>query len=331
MWRRVNGVGADVGERLELAPGAAVEDHRHADVGALVQRVEQLAVVRAEVAVAARDHVRRAVAEQLRGERVLGQLVRLGRREAILARPELADVDQGPHAIVLALPAADRDRRGADDAARLLADDLQHVLEPVGGGHGAGDGDQRAQLGLGLRRSRPARAPRSSRPAGRRASASSAAIVRGQNCVPAWRWSSARASALRQRRAVRAVRGHRVPRVAGEADAARQRDVGARQAVGVAGAVPALVLGADRRRQVRERRDRGDDALAHRRVRPHDQPLGLVEAARLLQDRLRHAELADVVQERDLGRLHDLVVREARAAPPRRWRARTTASECCAV
>ena len=86
----------------------------------------------------------------------------------------------------------------------------------------------------------------------------------------------------------------------------------------VAAAVPALVLGAHGGREVGERRDRADDALADRRVRAHDPPLGVATARRLLQDRLRDAELADVVQERDLRDGDDLLVGEPELLRDRR-------------
>src|SRR6266540_109206 len=41
----------------------------------------------------------------------------------------------------------------------------------------------------------------------------------------------------------------------------------------------------------------GDERLGHGRVHAHDQPLVLVERARLVQDRLRYADLADVVEQ----------------------------------
>ena len=83
---------------------------------------------------------------------------------------------------------------------------------------------------------------------------SSAATTRGSNCVPAPRSSSARAGS-RHRRAVGAVGGHRVVGVAGEDDARAQRDVLAPQPVGVAQAVPALVLVAHQRQHVAEELD----------------------------------------------------------------------------
>jgi len=88
-----------------------------------------------------------------------------------------------------------------------------------------------------------------------------------------------------------------VERVADEHDACDQGDLGASQAVGVAAAVPALVLGPDHGREVRERVHRRDDPLADLGVAAHVVALALGEPARLAQDGVADADLADVVQE----------------------------------
>ena len=51
-------------------------------------------------------------------------------------------------------------------------------------------------------------------------------------------------------------------------------------------------------REIAERRDARQDRLAVRGVLLHRGPFGLVELARLVEDRIAHAELADVVQQR---------------------------------
>ena len=86
-------------------------------------------------------------------------------------------------------------------------------------------------------------------PAGRccPGSSSSAWATRGSNCVPGVGPQLGQRRVVVHRGAVAAVRRHRVPRVAGEDDPAGQRDQLAGEAVGVAAAVPALVLVADRR------------------------------------------------------------------------------------
>ena len=68
--------------------------------------------------------------------------------------------------------------------------------------------------------------------------------------------------------------------------------------VGVAAAVPALVARADDGEHLAQRGDRREDGLAGDRVAAHDPPLGVVERAGLVQDRLRDADLPDVVEER---------------------------------
>src|SRR5687767_6519312 len=127
----------------------------------------------------------------------------------------------------------------------------------------------------------------------------------------------AKGVAVRHGLAVRAVARHRVVRVAGEDDPAAHRNGVAGQAVGVAAAVPALVLVAHDPRYAPESRDRPEDALADDRMLLHQDPLVVVEWTVLVQDRVRDADLADVVQQ---GRgLHagDLVrVQGERAGDP---------------
>ena len=67
----------------------------------------------------------------------------------------------------------------------------------------------------------------------------------GSNWVPALAASSASATSWDRRFAVGAVGAHRVPGVAAGDDARFERDRVAGESVGVAGSVPALVVGAD--------------------------------------------------------------------------------------
>ncbi len=86
--------------------------------------------------------------------------------------------------------------------------------------------------------------------------------------------------------------------VAGKDDARADRDLGSGDGVGIAAAVPALVLVADDPRDHAHSGDRSQDALADHRVLSHDLPLGVVERAGLVQDRVGNANLADVVKQR---------------------------------
>ena len=69
------------------------------------------------------------------------------------------------------------------------------------------------------------------------------------------------------------------------------------QSVGIAGAVEPLVVMANDRQLGRQLLDRPDDLLALDRVRVHDHALFLGQRARLEQDRVGDADLADVVQQ----------------------------------
>jgi hypothetical protein len=119
---------------------------------------------------------------------------------------------------------------------------------------------------------------------------------------------------VRHGRAVRAVRGHRVVGVAGEDDAAAERDLLAGEPVGVAGAVEALVLVADDARHAAHAGDGAQDALADDRVLAHDVPLLAGQRARLVQDPVGHPDLADVVQQRGVADALDLDLVEPEGA-----------------
>ena len=107
----------------------------------------------------------------------------------------------------------------------------------------------------------------------------------------------------RQRLAVRAVGRHRVEGVAGADDPRLDRDVVAGEAVGVAGAVPALVAGADDPPTLASRPPTCSSIRCPSTVCVlHHGPLGVVERAVLVDDLVRDADLAYVVEER--GQLH---------------------------
>ena len=86
-------------------------------------------------------------------------------------------------------------------------------------------------------------------------------------------------------------------RVAGEDDARAERDVGAREAVRVAAAVPALVLVAHQQTGAGEELDGREDLLADDRVALDLEPLLGRQRAALVEDRLGHRDLADVVED----------------------------------
>src|SRR6476620_1230772 len=120
------------------------------------------------------------------------------------------------------------------------------------------------------------------------------------------------------RLAVRPVRGHGVVRITGEDDPAGDRNRRARQAVGIALAVPALVLVADDASHGAKTRDGAQDALADRRVLAHDLPLTLGERTGLVEDLVGNPDLADVVKERRGADTADLLaVQRQGLADPR--------------
>ena len=112
-------------------------------------------------------------------------------------------------------------------------------------------------------------------------------------------------------------RQHRVERVGDVDDAGAERDLLVPEPVGVAGAVEALVVMADRRHGVAEEAEAVDDARALVGVALHQRPLLLREARRLEQDRVRDRELADVVEERRVAEQVELGLREAELAADR--------------
>jgi len=89
-----------------------------------------------------------------------------------------------------------------------------------------------------------------------------------------------------------------VQRVAGEDDARAERDRLARQAVGIAAAVPALVLVTHERAYAGEELDRREDLLPDHRVLLDRLSLLGGERAVLAEDRVRERDLADIVKHR---------------------------------
>src|SRR5439155_21482212 len=95
----------------------------------------------------------------------------------------------------------------------------------------------------------------------------------------------------------------RVERVADEDHARAERDRIAGEAVRVARAVPALVAVADERANARKELDRGKDLLADHHVALHLGALLPRQGTRLVEDRLGHGDLADVVERGPVGQV----------------------------
>src|SRR5215207_3090156 len=106
------------------------------------------------------------------------------------------------------------------------------------------------------------------------------------------------------RPAVGPVARHRVEGVADAHDPRPEGDLVAGQLVGVAASVEVLVRGADQHRHRDEGRGARQDPLADHGVLAHVGPVLLAQRAGLVEDRVRHRHLADVVK---LGRADDLV------------------------
>src|SRR5499427_982012 len=102
---------------------------------------------------------------------------------------------------------------------------------------------------------------------------------------------------IRERGAVRAVRGERVVHVGDGHDARAQGNRRAGKPVGVAAAIVALVMVADDQRAVGEELERGHDLGAGERVPSHHAPLVVGERTGLAQDALGYGDLAKVVEE----------------------------------
>ena len=103
---------------------------------------------------------------------------------------------------------------------------------------------------------------------------------------------------VRERRhPIRAGRRHRLEGVRDMEDPSELGDLIADESIRVARAVVPLVVMADDRQLRGKLGDRRDDLRAQDRMRVHEHPLLTVQAVRLQQDMVRHADLADVVQQ----------------------------------
>ena len=134
------------------------------------------------------------------------------------------------------------------------------------------------------------------RPASRCRSTNSV-TSRSSSCVPAASSSRRSASSMGERLAVRPRRGHRRERVADGQDARHERDLLAGQLVQVAVAIPALVVVADAGPDDVDVGQVADDQVAERDVLLDDRVFLGGQLAGLAQDRVRDADLADVVEQ----------------------------------
>ena len=101
-----------------------------------------------------------------------------------------------------------------------------------------------------------------------------------------------------ERAAVRAVARHRVERIRHREHACAERRLVGAEPVGVAAAVPALVMGAHNVEALAlQERDLGEHLLAEERVLLHARALVGRQRPRLLEDLVGDPDLADVVQE----------------------------------
>jgi hypothetical protein len=80
-------------------------------------------------------------------------------------------------------------------------------------------------------------------------------------------------------------------------DPGKLRDLVADQAIRIARAVVPLVVVANDRQLRRELGDRRDDLRTEHRMGVHDHPLVARQPVRVLQDIVRNADLADVVEQ----------------------------------
>ena len=97
-------------------------------------------------------------------------------------------------------------------------------------------------------------------------------------------------------RAVTAVSGHCLIRIAGSNDARAQGDLLPCQSIGIAASVPALVAGAHDDRDRAQRRRSIEYALPEHGVLAHELPLVFAQGAGLLEDRIGDSYLPDIMQ-----------------------------------
>ena len=265
---------ARVAARPQLPPGDVAEHDRHGQARAPPEPLEQGPLGLVQVGVVDDADVGAALEQQPLERVVAGQPVDLVARVGLLARRELAGVDDGAQDLGLRLPARHRDRRGVERGARLLRREVEQLGQRVRRRHRRGQRHQHPQLAAEVLE-RVAGAGAVTRQRARGAGASGAAGASRQSSSarhdPRVELGAGAALELlarrgdRERRAVGAVGDERVPGVAGQHDPRGERDVLAREAVGIAAAVPALVRVAHGGGDGVEAGQRAQDALADRR------------------------------------------------------------------
>ncbi len=125
-----------------------------------------------------------------------------------------------------------------------------------------------------------------------------ASTTDGSNCLPASSQNLAPGALPRQRAPVGPVARHRVERVGDREDPRADRNLVSLRAVGIAAAVPALVVAANDAQPVAvEEGDTAEHLLAEDGVRLHEPPLGLAQGTGLLENLVWNPDLAHVVEE----------------------------------
>ena len=113
------------------------------------------------------------------------------------------------------------------------------------------------------------------------------------------------------------VSRHSVPCLCEANDRGLERDIVAGESVGVAHAIPAFVVVPDGRNRPAKRRKLRDYLCSSRHVLAHQFLLIAGEQVVLREDRVRHAYLSDVVEERRRGEHFEPILRQTERRPYR--------------
>ena len=304
--------------RPQLAPGDLAEHDRHGQARAPAEALEQDPLGLVQLGVVDDADVRAAFEQQPLERGVLCEPVDLVARVPLLTVGQHAHVDEGAQYLGPGLPARDGDRHRAERVARLLRGKVEQVEQRVRRRDRGRQRHQDLELATeALEHIRVGALP-GQRELGLRG-VGSVETRQQRRHHPRVELRAGAAFELRtrlggrQRLAVGPVDPERVPGVAGQHDPRGQRDRLAREAVRIAVAVPALVRVPDRGRDRVEAGQRAQDALADRGMRVDERPLLLLEPARLVQQAVGDADLADPVQQRRRADVGDLRAVEAEA------------------